>query len=100
MGRETTYVGIDNDDFCGMTRIGTLIRDAWVFGILPETETCEGWTMARMQNVYDAVSDAWERYGHLPSNLPEELRERHQRIHGEALRRAKEQGWEPPMDGD
>lgn len=100
MSHQTTYVGIDNDDFGGMTRIGTIIRDAWVFGILPETETCAGWSMARMQTVYDAVAEAWEPYGHLPSRLPDDLRERHQRIHGEALRRAKEQGWEPPMEVD
>lgn len=100
MSHTTTYVGVDQDDFCGMTRIGTLIRDAYVFGILPESETCAGWTMERLQVVYDAVAAAWEPYGHLPSRLPDDLRERHQRIHGEALRKAKEQGWTPPMEED
>lgn len=100
MSRQTTYVGLDNDEQFGMTRIGTLVRDAQVFGIIPETETCAGWSMARMQTLSDAVAKAWDENGHLPSKLPEELRERHQRIHGEALRRAKEQGWEPPMDDD
>ena len=38
-GKSMLYVGIDDDYFGGMTPIGTIIRDAWVFGILPESET-------------------------------------------------------------
>ena len=95
-----TYVGIDQDHYGGMTPTGGIIRDAWVFGILPETETCAGWNEGRLQPVYDAVAAAWEPYGHLVSKLPPELRERHDRIHGDALRRAKAQGWTPPMETD
>jgi len=95
-----TYVGIDRDTHGGMTPTGTIIRDAWVFGILPESETCAGWSMDRLQMVYDQVSEAWAPYGHLVSRLPPELRERHERIHGEALRRAREAGWSPPMEDD
>ncbi len=95
-----TYIGIDQDHFGGMTPTGGIIRDAWVFGILPETETCAGWTGGRLQPVYDAVAEAWEPYGHLVSRLPADLRERHDRIYGEALRRAKELGWTPPMETD
>jgi len=94
------YVGIDKDSYGGMTPTGTIIRDAWVFGILPETETCAGWTYDRLQVVYDQVTAAWEPYGHLVSRLPEELRARHERIHGEALRRAREAGWSPPMEDE
>lgn len=94
------YAGIDKDSFGGMTPTGTIIRDAWVFQILPETETCAGWDLGRIQMVYDKVAEAWAPYGHLVSHLPAELRERHERIHGEAIRRAREQGWAPPMEED
>lgn len=94
---QTIYVGIDNDDYGGMTPTGTIIRDAWVFGILPEEETCAGWTVARLQDLYAKVSTAWEPYGHLVSHLPPELRERHARIHGAAVARAKASGWSPEL---
>lgn len=92
-----TYVGIDNDRFGGMTPTGNIIRDAWVFGIIPETETCAGWTLAAIQDVYNKVTIAWEPYGHLVSRLPPELRERHQRIYSQAVRRARAEGWEPDL---
>ena len=95
------YPGIHNDDFGGMTEIGRVIRDAWVFGVLPETETCEGWDQGRLENLFAQVHEAWEPYGHLVSNLPPELRERHEHIHSAAIRRARELGWDPtPMDED
>lgn len=95
MSRKRIYPGIHNDHYGGMTDAGQIIRDAWVFGILPEDETCEGWDYGRLENLYQQVSDAWEPYGHMVSNLPEDLMERHQRIHGEALKRARELGWAP-----
>ncbi|WP_297528489.1 hypothetical protein [Thiohalobacter sp.] len=95
------YPGIHNDEFGGMTDIGKMIRDAWVFGILPETQTCEGWEYSRLEALYDQVFSAWEPYGHLVSRLPDELRERHRRIHDEALARARELGWDAePRDDD
>ena len=100
MVRRVTYSGIHNDAYEGMTDTGRVIRDAWVFGILPETETCEGWDHGRLENLFTQVHEAWDPYGHLVSNLPPELRERHQRIHDEAIRRAKELGWAPNMDDD
>lgn len=95
-----TYVGVDQDNFGGMTPTGMIVRDAWVFGILPESETCAGWDMGRLQPIYDAVAKAWEPYGHLVSRLPPDLRERHERIHGEAFAKAKAMGWAPPMEDD
>ncbi|MEJ2107516.1 MAG: hypothetical protein P8X48_09330 [Acidiferrobacteraceae bacterium] len=95
-----TYVGIHDDSYGGMTPIGTIIRDAWVFGILPESEDCAGWTHDRIQEVYDAVSDAWAPYGHLASRLPEDLRARHQRIHDVAVERARSLGWVAHVDED
>lgn len=100
MNQGQSYVGIHEDRFGGMTPVGTMIRDAWVFGIIPEDQTCAGWTPQQLQGLYDKVYQAWEPYGHLVSNLPGDLRERHQRIHGEAVARAREQGWAPNLDDE
>lgn len=93
MARPEKYVGLDNDVNGGMTTIGKIIRDAWVFGIIEETETCEGWNFAGVDALLDKVNKEWDKYGCLVSHLPEELFERHQRIHGEAIRRARAAGW-------
>ena len=93
--KQETYVGIDNDPQGAMNQTGNIIRDAWVFGIISEGETCEGWTLQGIQNLYDKVTKAWEPFGHLVSRLPPELRERHQRIYDEAVRQAREKGWDP-----
>ena len=94
------YPGIDQDRYGGMTPTGTIIRDAWVFGILPETETCAGWTPQGIDGLYDKVSLAWEAHGHLVSRLPPELRARHARIFGAAVQRARALGWEPSLEED
>ena len=94
---DRTYIGIDDD---GLSPTATIVRDAWVFGLLPESETCAGWSTDRMDALYDKVSTAWEPYGHLASRLPPELRERHQRIYDEAIRRARQQGWNPELDDE
>ncbi|MFO7955279.1 hypothetical protein [Thioalkalivibrio sp.] len=95
-----TYVGLYNDMYAGMTPIGNFIRDAWVFGILPETETCDGWDVSRIQMLHDQVNAEWDKYDLRISNLPPELRERHERIHQEAIERAREHGWVPGQDID
>lgn len=100
MAQTKQYVGIHKDRSGGMTQVGTIIRDAWVFGIIPETETCEGWDHGRLDVLYGKVSEAWQPYGHLVSNLPPELRERHERIYREAVERAREQGWDPELGED
>lgn len=92
-----TYVGIDNDSFGGMTPTGNIIRDAWVFGLIAETETCAGWTTAAIEDLYTQVTIAWEPYGYRVSNLPPEARQRHQRIYSEAVRRARAEGWNPEL---
>jgi hypothetical protein len=81
-----------------MTPVGNIIRDAWVFGIIPESETCEGWTMDRIQELYDQVDSEWFPYGHSVSRLPPELRERHRRIYEDAVRRARQEGWDPELE--
>lgn len=100
MAEPHTYAGIDDDKFGGMTPAGTIIRDAWVFGILPREETCKGWTPGRMQKLYEQVWQAWEPYGHMASRLPPDLAESHQRIHGEAIARAKALGWQAELGED
>ena len=94
---EKKYEGIHNDPKGAMNPTGNVIRDAWVFGLIPETEDCAGWTVQGIDALYDKVTEAWEPYGHLVSNLPEELRERHQRIYAEAVEKAKTMGWDPEL---
>ncbi len=100
MAKPDRYVGIDKDIHGGMTTIGKVIRDAWVFGIIPETETCEGWNFAGIDALLDKVNREWDKYGCLVSNLPEELFQRHQKIHGEAMARAKAEGWSGEIETD
>jgi len=94
------YPGLYQDHYGGMTDVGRIIMDAWVFGLLPEGETCAGWDRGRLQALYDKVHAAWEPYGHLVSRLPEALRARHARIYEAAVARARAAGWEPPMEDD
>jgi len=87
------YVGVDKDVQGGMTTIGKIIRDAWVFGLIPETETCEGWNLAGIDALLQKVNAEWDKYGCLVSRLPPDLFERHQKIHGEAMAKARAAGW-------
>jgi hypothetical protein len=98
--REQRYVGIDKDMHGGMTTIGKTIRDAWVFGLIPETETCEGWNLAGIDNLLHRVNAEWDKYGCLVSHLPPELRERHERIHNEAVKKARGLGWSGEYETD
>ena len=92
------YQGIDNDPTGAMNPTGNIIRDAWLFGIIPETETCEGWNFQGIDGLYDKITAEWDKYGHLASNLPDDLREKHARIYGEAVKRARSLGWDPSLD--
>jgi hypothetical protein len=92
-----TYPGLDNDINGGMTMIGKIIRDAWVFDILPENETCDGWEMPRIDAIHQQVNVEWDKYGCMVSALPDDLRERHKRIYDEAIAKAKERGWDPEI---
>lgn len=93
MNKPNRYVGIDKDINGGMTTIGKIIRDAWVFGVIPETETCEGWNLAGIDTLLEKVNAEWDKYGCLVSQLPEDLRERHRCIHDAAIAKAKAEGW-------
>lgn len=98
--RPITYVGIDNEVNGGMTPIAKIIRDAWVFGILEETETCEGWNGQGIDSLLDKVNNEWDKHGCLVSHLPPELREKHKRIHDKAIAEAKEAGWSGEAETD
>jgi len=93
MAKPYKYVGIDNEPQGAMTSVGKVIRDAWVFGLLDESETCEGWNLSGIEALQHKVNDEWDKYGCMVSGLPEDLFERHQRIHGEAIKNAREAGW-------
>jgi hypothetical protein len=100
MAKPDTYVGIDNEVNGGMTTIGKIIRDAWVFGLIEESETCEGWNFAGIDSLLDKVNNEWDKYGCLVSHLPEDLFERHQRIHGAAVEKARDAGWSGEVETD
>lgn len=93
MNRPEEYVGVDNEINGGMTPLAKIIRDAWVFGLLEESETCAGWSAGAMNNLMDKVNAEWDKYGCLASKLPPELSVIHKRIHDEAIEKAKASGW-------
>jgi len=95
-----TYIGAELDENFGMTMLARTVRDAWVFGLLPEGQTCVGHTSGQMQVLLGQVAQAWEPYGHLPSRLPPELAQRHGRIHGVAIVAARARGWDPELSED
>ncbi len=97
---QLSYAGIEEDERAGLTHLGRIVRDAWVFGILPESETCAGWNGARMQQLYEQVYAAWEPYAHLPSRLPEPLRKRHESLYAQAIDNAKQRGWNAELGED
>ena len=100
MSRPQTYVGIENEVNGGMTTIGKIIRDAWVFGLIEETETCKGWNFAGVDALLDKVNKEWDKYGCLVSQLPPELFEKHHRIHDKAIQAARAAGWSGEAETD
>lgn len=93
MAEPHRYIGINNEPHGAMTPVCKIIRDAWVFGLLDESETCEGWNLAGIDALKHKVNDEWDKYGCIVSNLPEDLFERHKRIYDEAIKNAREAGW-------
>lgn len=94
-----TYVGLHKDTH-GITQLGRMVLDGWLFGLLPETEDCTGWDMGRMQALMDKVSVEWDKYASLPSRLPPELQQRHTEIYAKAMAQAREKGWDPELGDD
>jgi len=95
---EKRYVGIQNDMYGGMTDTGKIVRDAWIFELIPETETCEGWMVQGMQDLWEKVNIKWQEVGFSVANLPPEVRTRFDRIQTEAVDRARAAGWDPDRD--
>ena len=88
-----TYAGIDKDEGAGMSPTAKIVRDGWAFGLIPETETCEGWQAHRIEALWVQVNAEWEKYGFRVGEMPEDLRARYLRIQNAAVERAKAQGW-------
>ncbi len=93
------YVGFRNDKH-GMTQLGRIVLDGWLFGLIPEAEDCAGWDLGRMQILMEKVEFEWDKYGNLPSRLPPELRQRHTEIYARATAIAWEKGWNPELGED
>jgi hypothetical protein len=93
MRNQKKYVGINNEIQGGMTTTGKIIRDAWVFGLIDETETCEDWSLVQLDALLQKTNTEWDKYGCMVSQLPEELAKRHHRIHTQAIQKAKATGW-------
>jgi hypothetical protein len=96
---QTTYVGF-NQDHHGITQLGRIVLDGRVFGFIPETEDCTGWDLGRMQLLMDKVQVEWDKYANLPSRLPPELQQRHTELYGQAVKTAREKGWDPELGDD
>ncbi|WP_333821722.1 hypothetical protein [Pinisolibacter sp.] len=94
---ERSYPGLLDDRDGGLTDFGRTVMDARVFGFIPETETCAGWEVGRLQGLADQVSRAWAPYRGLPSLLPDAQRDLHGRIYAEAISRARAAGWDPEL---
>jgi hypothetical protein len=90
------YVGLNGDKH-GLTQLGRIVLDARLFGFIPEDEDCAGWDMARMQMLMDRIQDEWDKYGNLPSRLPDDLRQRHAEIYTQAMSVARSKGWDPEL---
>lgn len=93
------YVGL-NQDRHGITQLGRVVMDGWLFGFIPESEDCAGWSLGQMQLLMDKVDREWDKYGNLPSRLPDEMRARHAELYARATERAREKGWDPELGDD
>ena len=88
-----TYEGIDNDHGGGMSPTAKIIRDAWAFGLIPETETCKGWLGHQIEALWVKVDAEWEKYGFRVGAMPPELQARYIAIQRVAVARAQAEGW-------
>ncbi|GEM_PF-264729 len=93
--RQQNYCGYDEDLWGGFTEIGRIIRDAKVFGLIPEDEQCKDWPRHKLEQLWEQVTAKWDEHGVLASNLPDGLRQKHEQIHAAALEKAKAMGWTP-----
>jgi hypothetical protein len=94
-----TYPGFHHDKH-GITTIGRVVLDSWVFGFLPETEDCAGWDLGQLQVLMEKVEAEWDKYMNLPSRLPPELQARHTALYQMAMEEARKKGWDPELGDD
>jgi hypothetical protein len=87
-----TYCGFHRDGH-GLTLLGRVVLDAWVFGLLPDDQDATGWDLGRMQLLTDQVQAQWDAHGGLPSLLPPPLRQRHAERYAWATERARTLAW-------
>ena len=99
---EPIYPGLEADQRGGLTDAGRVIMDAQAFGLLPATETSAACPLARLQNLARTGQQGLEAptFGGLPSRLPQDLRERHERIYAAAVERARAVGWDDELVDD
>ncbi len=99
MSEKMNYAGFHQDAH-GITMLGRIVLDAWLFGLIPREEDCAGWDLQRMQQLMDRVNRAWDQYGNLPSRLPPDLQTQHAELYSWAMQRARERGWNPELDDE
>ena len=97
---EHNYPGIYNDEAGGLTPFGRTVMDAWVFEIIPISETCAGWNASQMEALSAKVAVAWAQYDNEPRNLPDDYRMRHAMLYEQARMRGEGVEWDPNIDGD
>ncbi len=97
---EKTYSGLEEDLKRGMTATSKIVLDAKVFGLIDDDQSCAGWNVRGIEALYDKVTLAWQPYGLIPSRLPDELRQRHEKIFGDAIKIARAHGWDPSAEED
>jgi hypothetical protein len=100
MKEKESYVGIHNDLYGGMTDIGKIIRDAWAFGLIPESETCQGWRAQGIESLWEKVQSCWAQHQFSVGNLPDDIQQRYLRIQSQAIERARSLGWNAELDVD
>ena len=93
------YVGYHQDKH-GITQLGRVVLDGWLFGLIPPQQDCAGWGIGRMQGLMEQVQAEWDRHGNLPGRLPTELRQRHAELYERAMREARTRGWDPELGDD
>lgn len=96
---ESIYPGLHNDKH-GLTQLGRIVLDGWLFGFISETEDCTGWQLSRMQALMEQVQNEWDKFANLPSRLPPELLKRHGELYDRAIQTARTKGWDPELGED
>lgn len=99
MNKKIVYPGFHQDKH-GLTTLGRIVLDGWLFGFIPESEDCAGWDLGQMQALTEKVEAEWDKYSNLPSLLPPALRERHAALYDMAIGQAREKGWDPELGDD